>query len=136
MGENEGTVEGAAPPSSARTPRPERIVNALGDPVNRRLLGFLDGGPRSVQEILAQLALPKSMVYSRLHDLRELGLVAVQRTVISPEGKRTDLFRSLLEEARIDLRAGAVTLTMRTRDLTTERLKSLWSDLRQEAGPR
>ena len=134
MGESEGTVGGAVHPSQAPATRPERIVNALGDPVNRRLLGFLDAGPRSVQEILTRLGLPKSTVYSRLHDLRELGLVAVQRTVISPEGKRTDLFRSLLEEARIDLRAGSVTLTMRTRDLTTERLKSLWSDLRQEAG--
>jgi predicted ArsR family transcriptional regulator len=102
-------------------------------PVNRHLLGFLDEGPRSVQDILTELGVPKSTVYSRLHDLRELSLVAVQRTVITPEGKRTDLFRSLVEEARIDLRGRMVTLTMKSRDLAGERLKTLWGDLRKEA---
>ena len=125
----EGPRDGATPTVS----RQERIINALGDPVNRHLLGFLDNAPHSVQEILTELAVPKSTVYSRLHDLRELGLVAVQRTVITPEGKRTDLFRSLMEEARVDIRGRLVTLTMKSRDLATERLKTLWSDLRTEA---
>lgn len=127
------SIEGGAPPPRTRQ---ERIIDALGDPVNRRLLGFLDEAPHSVQEILSDVGVPKSTVYSRLHDLRELGLVAVQRTVITPEGKRTDLFRSLVEEARIDIRGRTVTLTMRSRNLATERLKTLWKDLKEEAGSR
>lgn len=132
MEPSEGTEGGAPPPRT----RQERIIDALGDPVNRRLLGFLDEAPHSVQEILSDVGVPKSTVYSRLHDLRELGLVAVQRTVITPEGKRTDLFRSLVEEARIDIRGRTVTLTMRSRNLATERLKTLWKDLKEEAGSR
>ena len=132
MESSESTDGGTPPPLT----RQERIIDALGDPVNRRLLGFLDEAPHSVQEILSDVGVPKSTVYSRLHDLRELGLVAVQRTVITPEGKRTDLFRSLLEEARIDIRGRTVTLTMRSRNLATERLKTLWKDLKEEAGPR
>ncbi|MGI0132743.1 MAG: ArsR/SmtB family transcription factor [Thermoplasmata archaeon] len=129
----------APPPTPARAPsasRQERVLDTLGDAVNRRLLGFLDDAPRSVQQILAELGVPKSTVYTRLHELRELGLVAVQRTIITDDGKRTDLFRSLVESAHIDIRGGLVTLTLRTRDLAAERLRSLWSDLREEVGPR
>ena len=120
-------------PDQATRSRRERLVDALGDPVNRQLLAAMDDQPRSVQQLLDRLSVPKSTVYSRLHQLRDLGLVAVQRTIITTDGKRTDLFRSLVEEARIDVRGSDTTLNLRLRNLSEERLRDLVGDLHREA---
>jgi DNA-binding transcriptional ArsR family regulator len=116
----------------SRRSRRERIIDALGDPVNRQILAALDEAPHSVQELLATLHVPKSTAYSRLHLLRELGLVAIQRTVITGDGKRTDLFRSLVAEARVEMRGAVTSLTLRLRSLSEERLKDLLGDLHEE----
>ncbi len=124
----------SAPLDQPGRTRKERAIHALGDPVNRELLAVMNDQPRSVQELLAQVSVPKSSVYNRLHVLRELGLVAVQRTIITSDGKRTDLFRSLVEEARIEVHGSETTLSLRLRNLPEERLTDLFRDMHQEAG--
>jgi DNA-binding transcriptional ArsR family regulator len=130
-GESSPTAE--PPPTPPGRSKRDRTIDALGDPVNRSLLAILHDAPRSVQEILGQTAVPKSTVYNRLHLLRELGLVAIQRTVISADGKRTDLFRSLVEEAQIEMRGASVNLRLKLRNLSEERLRQLFHDMHEVA---
>jgi DNA-binding transcriptional ArsR family regulator len=131
-GEESGSPVAGDNPGDATRNRRERLIDALGDPVNRQLLAAMDDAPRSVQQLLERVPVPKSTVYSRLHQLRGLGLVAVQRTVITPDGKRTDLFRSLVAEARISVRGPETTLNLKMRNLSEERLRDLMEDLHAE----
>jgi DNA-binding HxlR family transcriptional regulator len=114
--------------------RKERILEALGDRWAREILLLLSDGPRSAQEIQATNRMPQSTLYRKLHELSEIGLIGIQRSVISPDGKRVELYRSLLEELTVEMRGTRLTIDVRFRDLPSERLKELWQSVRERAG--
>ncbi len=114
--------------------RKERILNALGDPAARELLLKLNEAPHAAQELLSTNSIPQSTLYRKIHELEELGLVGIQRTAITQEGKRVDLYRSLLEELTVELKGSQIRIDLRFRDLSAERLRTMWKDLRKEAG--
>lgn len=123
----------SSPPSSP-TERKERILDALGDAASRGILLMLNEAPHSAQELLQTNHIPQSTLYRKIHELQELGLVGIQRTAITPEGKRVDLYRSLLSELHVDLQGTQLRIQVRFRDLAAERLKDMWHDVRKEAG--
>lgn len=124
----------APEPASPPRDRKERILDALGDAASRGILLMLSDGPRSAQELLTANHIPQSTLYRKIHELQELGLVGIQRTAITPEGKRVDLYRSLLSELHVDLQGTQLRIQVRFRDLAAERLKDMWHDVRKEAG--
>lgn len=95
---------------------------------------MLNESPRSAQEIQALNRIPQSTLYRKLHELGEIGLVGVQRSVISSDGKRVELYRSLLDELKVEMRGARLRIDVRFRDLAAERLKEMWRDVRKEAG--
>ena len=119
-------------PSPSPAERRERILDALGDAASRGILLMLNESPRSAQELLQANKIPQSTLYRKLHDLQQLGLVGIQRTAITAEGKRVDLYRSLLEELRVDLIGQSLRIQVRFRDLSAERLKEMWHQVRRE----
>jgi len=126
------------PPSAAAPPPPprdrkERILDALGDSAARGILLMLSDAPHSAQEILAANHIPQSTLYRKIHELEQLGLIGIQRTAITPEGKRVDLYRSLLEELKVDLQGTELRIQARFRDLSAERLKQMWHGIQKEA---
>jgi DNA-binding transcriptional ArsR family regulator len=127
---------GGAPPDPVPAPpgtRKERILDALGDPAAREILLMLNDAPLSAQEMLGANRIPQSTLYRKLHDLQEIGLVGVQRTAITPEGKRVDLYRSLLERLAVEMYGRTLRIEVKYRDLASERLQTMWKDFRREA---
>jgi len=123
----------AEPPPSPPRDRKERILDALGDSASRGILLMISDAPRSAQDLLAANHIPQSTLYRKLHELEQLGLVGIQRTAITSEGKRVDLYRSLLAELSVDLQGTQLRIQARFRDLSAERLKDMWRDVRTEA---
>lgn len=123
----------AQPPPQPPKDRRERLLDALGDSAARGILLMLSDHARSAQELLQANRIPQSTLYRKLHDLQQLGLVGIQRTAITAEGKRVDLYRSLLEELRVELQGTQLRIQVRFRDLSAERLKEMWRDVRKEA---
>ncbi|MGA8303906.1 MAG: helix-turn-helix domain-containing protein [Thermoplasmata archaeon] len=130
-GSSEPTGSGAGP---RPTDRKERILEALGDRWSREILLMLNESPRSAQEIQSTNRIPQSTLYRKLHELGEIGLVGIQRSVISADGKRVELYRSLLDELKVEMRGARLRIDVRFRDLAAERLKEMWRDVRKEAG--
>jgi DNA-binding HxlR family transcriptional regulator len=128
-----GTTTQLPEPPKTPTDRRERILEALGDRWSREILLMLNDAPRSAQEIQTAQRIPQSTLYRKLHDLTEIGLVGVQRSVISSDGKRVELYRSLLDELRVEMRGARLRIDVRFRDLASERLKEMWRDVRTEA---
>jgi DNA-binding IclR family transcriptional regulator len=95
---------------------------------------MITDAPRSAQDLLTANHIPQSTLYRKIHELQQLGLVGIQRTAITSEGKRVDLYRSLLEELRVDLQGSELRIQARFRDLSAERLKDVWRTVRKEAG--
>jgi DNA-binding transcriptional ArsR family regulator len=128
-----GGVPSPEPAPPAAGSRKERILDALGDPAAREILLMLNDAPISAQEMLAANRIPQSTLYRKLHDLQEIGLVGVQRTAITPEGKRVDLYRSLLERLAVEMYGRTLRIEVKYRDLASERLQTMWKDYRREA---
>lgn len=132
------TPSGASPPDDGNVAthivgRKERILEALGDPASREILLMLSEGPRPAGEILSSGRIPQSTLYRKIHELEELGLVGIQRTAITSDGKRVDLYRSLLEAIHVDLKGTLLRIDVTFRDLSSERLKEMWRQVRSEA---
>jgi DNA-binding HxlR family transcriptional regulator len=121
-------------PGSRPPDRKERILEALGDRWSREILLMLNESPRSAQDIQSMNRIPQSTLYRKLRELGEIGLVGVQRSVISADGKRVELYRSLLDELTVEMRGSRLRIDVRFRDLAAERLKEMWRDVRKGAG--
>ena len=123
---------GSVGPRLSRVPRTleEAILTALGDPMARAILLRLSDRPASVQEVTQSSGLPQASVYRKLRELQECGLVGVQRSTLSADGHRTDLFRSLLVEARLTYRGSSIELLASFRALAAERLSEMWETVR------
>jgi len=126
------TDDRAAVPSPARVSRSqeEAILSALGDPQSRGILLNLNEGPRSALELTKTCDLPQASVYRKLRELQEAGLVGIQRTVLTDDGHRTDLYRSLLVAATLSYRGASLEVRASYRELAAERLGDLWDAVR------
>jgi DNA-binding transcriptional ArsR family regulator len=132
--EGSGASNPLPEPLVVATDRKERILQALGDPASRQILALLNDAPLSVQELQAANHVPQSSLYRKLHELQDLGLVAVQTTAFTADGKRVDMFRSRIEEVRVEMRGGVLHVNVRHRDLSAERLRFMWGRVRREGG--
>ena len=136
MREVVGSLDGAGPTVAAAVGRDHRILHTLSDPTVQGILLLINDLPRSAQEIAEKNHLPTSSLYRKLHELRTLGLAAIQLSVLTSAGKRVHMYRSLVEEFRVEMLGGSVRVHVRYRDLATERLRSMWESVREEArGP-
>jgi len=108
----------------------EAILAALGDPQSRTLLLQLNETTRSAQDLVERSGMPQASVYRKLRELQEAGLVGIQRSGLSADGHRTDLFRSLLVEARLSLSGDRLEVQAAFRELAAERLGELWDEVR------
>ncbi len=57
----------------------ERLFKVLGDESRLRILQALEGGERSVSEILERTGLPQTLASFHLRTLREAGVVTTER---------------------------------------------------------
>jgi DNA-binding transcriptional ArsR family regulator len=117
-----------------RRPRDEQLMDSLGDPVIRRVLVETHHRPRSVQELFQATGVPLTTLYRKLHEMTELELVGIERSAITPDGKRVEFYRSRLEEVQVELKEGRFGVRSRARSLTATRMENMWGAARQEAG--
>uniref|UniRef100_UPI000B4B3F70 ArsR/SmtB family transcription factor n=1 Tax=Kineosporia sp. R_H_3 TaxID=1961848 RepID=UPI000B4B3F70 len=74
----------AVDPATGGPPDPAGpVLDALGDPTRRRLLGLLRDGERTVADLTAALPVTQSAVSQHLRVLRDAGLVSDR-----PDGRR------------------------------------------------
>jgi DNA-binding transcriptional ArsR family regulator len=108
----------------------EAILAALGDAQARAILLQLNNAPRSAQDLTQVCGLPQASVYRKLRELQDAGLVGIQRSVLTPDGHRTDLFRSLLVSARVLYRGDRAEVLAAFRTMSAERLGDMWDAVR------
>ncbi|MCI4358615.1 MAG: winged helix-turn-helix domain-containing protein [Thermoplasmata archaeon] len=126
---------GPDPPPGRKLSLQEAILQALGDPLSRQILLLLADAPKAARELLHVVSVPQSTLYRRLGELKDMGLLDVQRSIITEDGKKMELYRSLLEEVVIHLRGQTLEVRPRRRDLAAARLADLWGEVRQGKSP-
>ena len=79
-----------------------RIIGCLSDPQCRRIIDLTVNKPLSASDIAEGSNLPPSSAYRRISMLTDAGLLGVERSVITEEGKKYDLFRSTIKGVEIN----------------------------------
>jgi len=112
------------------------VVAALADPYARRILAACVRSSLAVKDIsaVAELALPTA--YRQVNRLVERGLLVVERSAITKDGKRYDLYRSRIRAARLELDASGERVSWELNAPVEDRLASMWDALRSEVRQR
>lgn len=113
---------------------PETVGAALADAYARRVLAVCVKKPLSVKDISQETGLPLPTTYRHVNRLHENGLLVVERSALTHDGKRYDLYRSRLRSARIEMDAGGERVSWEANQPVEDRLGSLWDSLRHQAG--
>lgn len=109
-----------------------RVAAALSDDYARRILSTCIKQAKPVRLIEQETGLPQATVYRHVSRLLEEGLLAVERSALTDDGKRYDLYRSRLRSARIELDSGGYRIVWEPVEETEERLARVWRSLRGE----
>lgn len=109
---------------------PEKVAESLADPYARRVLAVCVKQARAVKDIAQETGLALPTTYRHVNKLEENGLLVVERSAITPDGKKYDLYRSRVKSARIEMDAAGERVTWEPNEATEDRLASMWDSLR------
>ena len=112
---------------------PERVAEALADPYARRVLAACVKAAKAVKDVSQDTGLPLPTTYRQVNRLVEAGLMVVERSALTPDGKKYDLYRSRIRSARIEMDAGGDRVSWEPNEAVEERLGNMWDSLRSHA---
>jgi hypothetical protein len=102
------------------------ILNALGDESSRKILTSAIARGRTVEEISAEQQLPLSTCYRRLRLLVGEGLMILERTVVTPAGKRYAIYRTSFSDAAMSFKRGEIVVQVTPNFDIIEKLRRRW----------
>lgn len=134
---------GPAPPpeeteAHRAQPRPpplqaENVSAALSDKNSRRVLAACVDTARSAKDLSNFLDIPLASVYRQIHRLASLDVLIVERSAMTAEGKKYDLYRSRLREAHLELSSEREEVHWVPNGPVERRLIGLWDAFRVRA---
>jgi predicted transcriptional regulator len=77
-----------------------RMIQMLGDPDAQRILSCVSRESKTVSTIEAELALSSSTTYRKIGELKESGLLMVDRFSDKPEGKKEAMYICTFKEVK------------------------------------
>jgi predicted transcriptional regulator len=107
-------------------PLKERIIACLSDSDCRKIVTAVMVEPKTSVDIEKELGLPQSTLYRKISELRECGLLMVDRFVIKPDGRREALYACPFAEVRFKAGQGEIELEVIQ---TEESLEKRWFEL-------
>jgi hypothetical protein len=108
----------------------DNVMKALADDYARRILLATVPQAKSALDLSREHNIPISSVYRRIHDLVDTGLVAIERSVITEDGKRFELYRSTVKAIHIRFEAGVVSVDLAPSEDMVSKFYRMWNTLR------
>ncbi len=104
----------------------DKVLKALADEYSRIIILSTIQKAKSAIELSAEKNLPISTVYRRLHELQEARLVATERSVITEDGKKFDLYRSTVGGVSVSFALGATEVELVPNEDMVAKFVRLW----------
>jgi hypothetical protein len=117
-------------PGKAVALTPERVAEAIADVYARRVLAACVKKAKAVKDISQDTALPLPTTYRHVNRLVEMGLLVIERSALTHDGKRYDLYRSRIRSARMELDGNGERVSWEPNEAAEERLVDMWDALR------
>ncbi|MDA4132155.1 MAG: winged helix-turn-helix domain-containing protein [Thaumarchaeota archaeon] len=102
------------------------ILSALGDESSRKILKSAIAKGKTVEEISAEQNLPLSTCYRRTRVLLAEGLMILERSVVTPAGKRYAVYRTSFSEAAISFKNGEIAMEVTPNFDILDKLRRRW----------
>jgi predicted transcriptional regulator len=121
--ESHGRIEDAAIHSPGFS---DAILSALGDESSRKILTSAIATGKTVEEISADQNLPLSTCYRRMRMLLRGGLMILERTVVTPAGKRYAVYRTAFSRAAISFNGEEIAVELAPNMEIIDKLRRKW----------
>ena len=108
-----------------------RIIECLSDPLCRRIIDLTVNKPLSASDIAEGCNLPPSSAYRRISTLTDAGLLGVERSVITEDGKKYDLFRSTIKGVEINYRPSDITVRLIPNEDMISKFIRIWAYMKK-----
>lgn len=109
---------------------PDVVAESLADPYARRVLAVCVKQARAVKDIAHETGLALPTAYRHVNRLVEVALLIIERSAMTSDGKKYDLYRSRVKSARIEMDAGGERVSWEPNEAVEERLANMWDSLR------
>jgi hypothetical protein len=103
-----------------------QIIAALGDPEAQQIISIIIRESKTSLTIAKELGLPPSTVYRKIGQMRECGLLLIDRFLISTDGKREALYTCAFTEIRFKTEAKDLGLEI---TLSQKALEKKWFEI-------
>jgi hypothetical protein len=108
--------------------RKDAILLAMSDDYMRQILCSIMSEAKSIERISKENGIPVSTCYRRIRELLSFRLARIERTIITPEGKKYETFRSTIADAKISFSVEDLTVEVTPLKINPEdRLHNMWS---------
>ena len=108
----------------------DMVLKALADEYSRIILLSTIEMAKSATELSVEKNLPISTVYRRLHELQEAKLVAIERSVVTEDGKKFDLYRSTVGGVSVSFNLGATEVDLIPNEDMVSKFLRIWGYMR------
>jgi hypothetical protein len=108
------------------------LLKALADEYSSKILSTTAWKAVSVMDLVRDEGIPTTSAYRRVNELKEQGLLVVERTVITQDGKKFDLYKGTFREVTITFRRGSIEVNAVPNRDVFERAFLLFHSLREE----
>ena len=114
-------------------PMAEAVMKALSDVYSRNIMFATTSSPKSVEEISMDTHIPISTCYRRVHELIHNGVLFIDRIVLTSDGRKFEIYRSSIKDARIHVEAGRVVVEATPNLDTSNRLYNNWMKIKPDS---
>jgi DNA-binding GntR family transcriptional regulator len=111
--------------------RKKAVIRALLDDHSRLILTATMLVAKSVIDITREQKIPITSAYRKVKELKEFGLLKVERIVLTPDGKKFELVRSTIRTASIQFDKGTLDVDVTAGIETDEKLVRRFFALRE-----
>ncbi len=106
-----------------------RVEQALANDADRRILAACIRKPLQAKDISRNLDIPLASTYRRIKALVDSGLLTVERSAMTADGKPYDLYRSRIRSANLQLSAHGIDVSWEANAGFEDRVLSLWNQM-------
>ena len=108
----------------------DALLRALADDYSRKILLSTVEKAMSVEELSHTFQIPISTAYRRVNEMRETGVLTIEKTILTDDGKKFELYRSSFKGINLQLEKAEILLDVELNEDVATRLSRLWASLR------
>lgn len=108
----------------------DALIQALADEYSRKIILQTISQPKSISDLSEKEGIPLSTAYRRVNEMKDSGILIVEKTILTSDGKKYELYRSAFKSIEIKLDQGELAIDAILNEDIAARLSRIWSSLR------